>query len=220
MDGVSGTDAASGKDSDRGCDDSRGLRFPGMALRTGPEMATEEESGPIPGDDPAGNPEEQWPESGANPHATEPPVQWMDQLLWRWSPKCVRGAGPVDPRATAEHPEKARRTQRTRTRPRPQSLSQCLLRRTRANLSIGLRPRETSQSRMKDLQHGWRGLTDWKAGCGKPARPVWREGWPAGPSLPLSCVEMKSGWASSSRLRSELRRGRPGGRKRSRRSDC
>ncbi len=46
-----------------------------------------------------------------------------------------------------------------------------------------------------------RGLTDWRAGCGRSARPVRREGWGRTPSLPLSqsnCMDtaQRAAWAS------------------------
>ena len=46
--------------------------------------------------------------------------------------------------------------------------------------------------------------TDWKAGCGKSARPVWREGWRTAPSLPLSNLNYALVHLTCRRVRNRL----------------
>src|SRR5580658_8577364 len=91
--------------------------------------------------------------------------------VFPWRPReDIRSDGWLDTDALTMHSETAGRTQGPRATG-PSEIYQRLLRRTRADLPESLSLGEASQSRMR------RALTNWRAGCGKSARPVRREGW-------------------------------------------
>ena len=113
----------------------------------------------------------------ARDHRTaQPAVARLVGLLRRRARKPLHPTGPMAADETAEPPEKTGAPPRPGPRTRPSTLSQCLLRGTRVNLPERLDPGQASQPRMKGLQHDWRALTNWRAGGGKSARPVRREG--------------------------------------------
>jgi len=100
---------------------------------------------------------------------TQPETEGMGAVFSRRPREHIRSVGRMDTNATAMHPETKSRAQ-GQGMARPSEIYQCLLRGTWADLPESLRLVEASQSRMR------RALTNCRAGCGKSARPVRREG--------------------------------------------
>ena len=157
---------------------TEGFDFLGYTFRGELASAAEEEPGQVEGRPPSQDGAQQRAQPDADRRVAESNAARMVWLLSALSAERVRGPGQLDARPIAQHPAEACASTRSGPRRGPSTLAERLLRRP-GPLQLVWRPWTVAP-----VPHGL--IINWRAGCGKPACPVRREGQPTRLSLPLS----------------------------------